>query len=203
MHLPLKLCLKEMLDLCICERIAKLLIMFLPLELYWLTLYSAFSFEAYWKVIHFMKLQSCFCYYILLPSHFSQFQVIEARNLKKGGKLIGVDTVLLDEKLTLIQGSIAPHQLNSFKNLLREGVYELSVFDVDRSNNYFKRSVFDSPSILLQTWKLQHIMTKVNAVKFTDSSAVVVSAGFDHSQRVWDCRFQAFLPFFPIQLFCN
>ena len=29
---------------------------------------------------------------------------------------------------------------------------------------------------------------QVNAVKFNDSSAVVVSAGFDRSLRVWDCR---------------
>ncbi|KAG2274543.1 hypothetical protein Bca52824_057098 [Brassica carinata] len=39
----------------------------------------------------------------------------------------------------LIQGIIASHRLNAFKNLLREvGVYELSVFDVARSNSHFK-----------------------------------------------------------------
>lgn len=42
---------------------------------------------------------------------------------------------------------------------------------------------------------------QVNAVKFNDSSAVVVSAGFDRSLRVWDCRshsvepVQVFAPF--------
>ncbi|KAJ4917360.1 Uncharacterized protein Rs2_02910 [Raphanus sativus] len=112
---------------------------------------SVSSFFPYPTAIDRMSSEQSLLRVILQMGDPDLFQVIEARNLKKGGKLIGVDTVLLDEKLTLIQGSIAPHQLNSFKNLLREGVYELSVFDVDRSNNYFKRSVFDSPSILLQT----------------------------------------------------
>ncbi|CAF1917209.1 hypothetical protein YC2023_018157 [Brassica napus] len=81
---------------------------------------------------------------IMLPSQLAPLRVIECSNLKKGGKLIGVDMVLLDQKLlktccsTLIQGSIASHRLNSFENLLREGgEYELSVFDVARRNNHF------------------------------------------------------------------
>ncbi|KAH0898578.1 hypothetical protein HID58_048146 [Brassica napus] len=98
---------------------------------------------------------------IMLPSQLAPLRVIEwlavvrrfgcpsasilgSSNLKKGGKLIGVDMVLLDQKLlktccsTLIQGSIASHRLNSFENLLREGgEYELSVFDVARRNNHF------------------------------------------------------------------
>ncbi|CAN7000811.1 unnamed protein product [Brassica oleracea var. botrytis] len=81
---------------------------------------------------------------IMPPNQLAPLRVIECSNLKKGGKLIGVDMVLLDQKLlktcctTLIQGSIASHRFNSFENLLREGgVYELSVFDVARSNNHF------------------------------------------------------------------
>ncbi|CAF2109449.1 unnamed protein product [Brassica napus] len=42
------------------------------------------------------------------------------------------------EMSNLIQGIIASHRLNAFKNLLREGVYELSVFDVARRNSHFK-----------------------------------------------------------------
>ncbi|KAF2538702.1 hypothetical protein F2Q70_00005537 [Brassica cretica] len=57
----------------------------------------------------------------------------------EGCELIGVDMVLLVTKSNLIQGIIASHRLNAFKNLLREGgVYELSVFDVARRNSHFK-----------------------------------------------------------------
>ncbi|KAF3495899.1 hypothetical protein DY000_02054226 [Brassica cretica] len=62
------------------------------------------------------------------------FRFWDACNLKKKGDLIGFDMVLLDEKI-----SIAAHRLNTFKNLFREGgLYELSNFDVSRSNNHFK-----------------------------------------------------------------
>ncbi|KAL0703992.1 hypothetical protein Bca4012_070417 [Brassica carinata] len=64
--------------------------------------------------------------------------VNETRDLNKGGKLIEVD-MLLDEKSSLIKISVFVHRLNTFRELLKEGaLYELSGFDVTRSNNHFK-----------------------------------------------------------------
>ncbi|CAH2035718.1 unnamed protein product [Thlaspi arvense] len=63
----------------------------------------------------------------------------EARNVKKGGELMGVDMRLLDEKATLMQGSISVHRLNTFKHLMHEGtLYSISNFDVTCSNHHFK-----------------------------------------------------------------
>ncbi|KAL0690402.1 hypothetical protein Bca4012_090080 [Brassica carinata] len=54
----------------------------------------------------------------------------EARNVKKGGELMSVDMLLLDEKSTLIQGSIGSIRQLRFRNRLSEGsVYALSGFD--------------------------------------------------------------------------
>ncbi|KAG2288415.1 hypothetical protein Bca52824_048019 [Brassica carinata] len=56
---------------------------------------------------------------------------------------MGVDMLLLDDQSSLIQASVPVHRLNTFRELLREGaMYELSGFDVSRSNNHFK--LFDS-----------------------------------------------------------
>ncbi|CDY20376.1 BnaC02g24400D [Brassica napus] len=64
--------------------------------------------------------------------------VNETRDLNKGGELIEVD-MLLDEKSSLIKISVSVHRLNTFRELLKEGaLYELSGFDVTRSNNHFK-----------------------------------------------------------------
>ncbi|WZZ42742.1 hypothetical protein YC2023_039001 [Brassica napus] len=65
----------------------------------------------------------------------------EARNVKKGGELMSVDMLLLDEKSTLIQGSIGSIRQLRFRNRLSEGsVYALSGFDVSRSNPNFRLS---------------------------------------------------------------
>ncbi|KAF2586240.1 hypothetical protein F2Q70_00036757 [Brassica cretica] len=66
-------------------------------------------------------------------------RVWEARNVKKGGELMSVDMLLLDEKSTLIQGSIGSIRQLRFRNRLSEGsVYALSGFDVSRSNSNFR-----------------------------------------------------------------
>ncbi|KAG2255018.1 hypothetical protein Bca52824_074312 [Brassica carinata] len=63
----------------------------------------------------------------------------KARNAKKEGELMGVDMLLLDDQSYLIQACVSVHRLNTFRELLREGaIYELSGFDVTRSNNHFK-----------------------------------------------------------------
>ncbi|CAN6860572.1 unnamed protein product [Brassica oleracea] len=63
----------------------------------------------------------------------------EARNAKKGSELMGLDMLLLDDQSSLIQASVSVHRLNTFRELLREGaMYELSGFDVTRSNSHFK-----------------------------------------------------------------
>lgn len=96
----------------------------------------------------------------------------EARNVKKGDQLMGVDMLLLDAKVVYFdhfsisylrlhekaykviivfftvygdsEGPISVHPLNTFRHLPKEGaVYELSGFDVSRSNPNYRLS--DSP----------------------------------------------------------
>ncbi|CAF1911639.1 unnamed protein product [Brassica napus] len=77
--------------------------------------------------------------------------VNETRDLNKGGELIEVD-MLLDEKATLIQGSISEHRLNTFRHLLREGTtYEIGGFDVRGSITKFNVLFFLQISFILQS----------------------------------------------------
>ncbi|XP_019082555.1 PREDICTED: uncharacterized protein LOC104704357 [Camelina sativa] len=66
-----------------------------------------------------------------------------ARNVKKGGQLMGVYFLLIDEKSTLKQSSIYVTHLPKFEHALRDGaMYRISAFDVTRSNTRFKLSDF-------------------------------------------------------------
>lgn len=50
---------------------------------------------------------------------------------------------------------------------------------------------FASHSFIYSLTYISHlfnILNQVNAVKFNDYASVVVSAGYDRSLRVWDCR---------------
>ncbi|KAH0868752.1 LOW QUALITY PROTEIN: hypothetical protein HID58_075774, partial [Brassica napus] len=59
----------------------------------------------------------------------------EISGFDKGGELMGFNMLLLDDQSSLIKISVSVHRLNTF----REGaLYELSGFDVTRSNNHFK-----------------------------------------------------------------
>ncbi|CAH2060870.1 unnamed protein product, partial [Thlaspi arvense] len=84
--------------------------------------------------------------------------------VKKGGELMGVDLLLIDESVsissltqisdseyptaqsTLMQGSIHLHHLSTFEPLLREGsMYVITGFEVTRSNHRFKMTDFNLP----------------------------------------------------------
>ncbi|CAN7094577.1 unnamed protein product [Brassica rapa subsp. narinosa] len=63
-------------------------------------------------------------------------------NVKKSGELMGVDMFLLDDQISLesslIQAFVSVHRLNTFRELREGAIYELSGFDVTKSNNCFK-----------------------------------------------------------------
>ncbi|CAF1915930.1 unnamed protein product [Brassica oleracea] len=94
----------------------------------------------------------------------------EAQNIRKGGELMSLDMLLLDEQVTLplsifsdrlrfsachliilslkqstlIQGTVNAARLDTYRELFVEGsVYSLSGFDVTRSDNKFRLS--DAP----------------------------------------------------------
>ncbi|CAF1857010.1 unnamed protein product [Brassica napus] len=67
--------------------------------------------------------------------------------MKKIGKLMGVDMLLLDEKSTLLQGSIFVHRLNTSKHMLKEGAGASSVLVL-----YTHVSLIATSLALLQLW---------------------------------------------------
>ncbi|KAG5411423.1 hypothetical protein IGI04_007742 [Brassica rapa subsp. trilocularis] len=65
----------------------------------------------------------------------------EARNINKGGELMSVDMLLLDENSTLVHGSVSALRQLRFRQRLTEGsVYNLSGFDVARNSPKFRLS---------------------------------------------------------------
>ncbi|KAF3587892.1 hypothetical protein F2Q69_00029816 [Brassica cretica] len=68
----------------------------------------------------------------------------EARNTKKGGELMSVDMLFVDEQSTLIHGTVNTSRSQTYRQDFNEGsIYSLSGFDVTRSNNNFRLS--DAP----------------------------------------------------------
>uniref|UniRef100_A0A0D3BES0 Cysteine proteinase inhibitor n=1 Tax=Brassica oleracea var. oleracea TaxID=109376 RepID=A0A0D3BES0_BRAOL len=65
----------------------------------------------------------------------------KARDVNKRGELMGVDTLLLDEKVCLLRRRLSKCTwLNISRHLLREGAtYEISRFDVISSNTEYKQ----------------------------------------------------------------
>ncbi|CAN7048494.1 unnamed protein product [Brassica rapa subsp. trilocularis] len=65
----------------------------------------------------------------------------EARNINKGGELMSIELLLIDEADTLVQGCVSAVHQRKFRERLAEGsVYTLSGFDVTRSKPKFKLS---------------------------------------------------------------
>ncbi|XP_013583329.1 PREDICTED: uncharacterized protein LOC106292272 [Brassica oleracea var. oleracea] len=72
----------------------------------------------------------------------------EARNINKGGELMSIEMLLIDEADTLVQGCVSAVHQRKFRERLAEGsVYILSRFDVTRSKPKFKLS--DGPVSIL------------------------------------------------------
>lgn len=68
----------------------------------------------------------------------------EARNINKGGELLSLDLLLIDEDSTVVHRSVPPlHQLKFRKRLTEGSLYTLSGFDVTHSNPKFPLS--DAP----------------------------------------------------------
>ncbi|XP_033146243.1 uncharacterized protein LOC103863113 [Brassica rapa] len=74
-------------------------------------------------------------------------QFWEARNIKRGGHLMGADMLLLDSKAMLIPATINVNRLPTYRGHLKVGsMFSLSDFDVTRCNQNFRLS--DSPLLI-------------------------------------------------------
>ncbi|KAG2295345.1 hypothetical protein Bca52824_042014 [Brassica carinata] len=63
----------------------------------------------------------------------------EAKNVRKGGELMSVDMLFVDENSTLTQGSVGANRHLRFRDRLTKGsLYTLTGFDVTRSNTNFR-----------------------------------------------------------------
>ncbi|KAL0877547.1 hypothetical protein Bca101_027252 [Brassica carinata] len=65
----------------------------------------------------------------------------EARNVRRGGELMGVDMLLLDSQATMVPATISVHRLETHRSNLKAGsVYTLKGFDVAQCNPNYRLS---------------------------------------------------------------
>ncbi|CAH8362253.1 unnamed protein product [Eruca vesicaria subsp. sativa] len=108
---------------------------------------------------------------------FSELRFSEARNVNKGGELISLDMLFLDEK-TREKPWQSFGKLYTLNNLFREGaVYKLSVFVDARNNNHFKLAQEGSSS----TSSKYGVLQKLEIVALSELNCYVLNS----SHRRW------------------
>uniref|UniRef100_A0A0D3BHC9 Cysteine proteinase inhibitor n=1 Tax=Brassica oleracea var. oleracea TaxID=109376 RepID=A0A0D3BHC9_BRAOL len=112
----------------------------------------------------------------------------KARDVNKRGELMGVDTLLLDEKVCLLRRRLSKCTwLNISRHLLREGAtYEISRFDVISSNTEYKqdRSTTVSASVYnAQAGQLKEKFLAVGVPKVIVATSI--NPKFLHGVFLW------------------
>ncbi|CAN6880128.1 unnamed protein product [Brassica oleracea] len=99
----------------------------------------------------------------------------EAINVRKGGELMSVDMLFVDENSTLTQGSVGANRQLRFRDRLSEGsLYTLTGFDVTRSNTNFRLS--DAPFSIWfnEGTKLEKIPASVRPIPYLRSFSDII-----------------------------
>ncbi|KAG2255575.1 hypothetical protein Bca52824_074869 [Brassica carinata] len=119
----------------------------------------------------------------------------EARNINKGGELMSVDMLLIDENSTVVHGSVSALLQLRFRPRMTEGsVYTLSGFDVTRSSPKYRLSdapvairfndgtLFEKLAMIAQTIPTEHFRFRPDTtvcVSIFDSLALAFHSKLD------------------------